>query len=218
MSWTAAPALTAILHDADRVAPGRSHASDGTVGDLTHQSQGAQSDHNPDANGVVHACDVTNDPAHFDSWHWGQVVADRIKAGQEHRVKYLVSNDGTKDVIFNPSVSMTWRQNGTVKQEHTSHLHVSILYTAAAENDTTPFFVSGAAPVVPPITPTGDDMFDDTDRQLLHDLHGFMSEIKGPASPTSPKWFGLVQKINDLHAYMSETRDKFSALFTKNGV
>lgn len=147
--YTIPPALTAIRRDADRVAPGRSHASDGTIGDQAHAA--STSDHNPaPGTGIVHAVDITNDPAHgMDTWAWAQRVADRIRSGQERRVKYLVSNDGQKDVIFNPSVSPTWRQNGSVKQDHRSHLHVSILYTMTAESDTTPFFVGPGTPTPP---------------------------------------------------------------------
>lgn len=154
MAWRNAPALTAILNDANRVAPQRSHASDGTVGDATHAA--GKSDHNPDFNGVVHAVDVTNDPAHgMDTWHWAQCVARRMAAGVENRVEYLVSNDGTHDKIFHPSVSLTWRDNNAEGgQSHRNHLHVSIKYTAAAENDTSPFFV--AEPGAPTTTPEAD--------------------------------------------------------------
>jgi len=152
MSWRNALALDAIKRDADRVAPGRSHASDGTIGDPAHAA--SISDHNPAANGIVHAVDITNDPAHgFDGWRWAQVVADRIRLGLETRVKYLVSNDGAKDVIFNPSVSLTWRQNGSVKQEHRNHLHISIRYEVSAENDQRPIFVADSIPQPHPVAP-----------------------------------------------------------------
>lgn len=143
MAWFPVPAVVSILLDANRVAPNRSHATDGIIGDALHAA--SLSDHNPDTDGGVHACDITNDLAGgFNAWAWAQVVAGRIIAGTEKRVKYLVSNDGAKDVIFNPAKSLTWRQNGTTpKQDHRSHLHVSVLYTDAAENDTSPFFVAG---------------------------------------------------------------------------
>jgi len=133
------------------VAPGRSHASDGTIGDASHAA--SVSDHNPDSRGVVHACDVTNDPAHgFDAWQWAHVVADRIARGLEHRVKYIVVNDGKGwDQIFNPSVSMGWRQNGSAKTEHRQHVHFSVLYNSEGENDVSPFFVTVAAPSAPPV-------------------------------------------------------------------
>jgi hypothetical protein len=216
MTWTNAPALRAIIADANNVAPGRSTASDGTVGDLTHQAQGAQSDHNPDARGVVHAVDITNDPAHgMDTWFWAQIIADRIKSGAETRVRYLVSNDGHKDVIFNPSVSMVWRQNGSApKQDHTNHLHTSILSTVAAENDVRPYFVRPGGPVP---TPSEDDLTPEQ-AQKLNDLHSFMSEIKVTNPPQgSPPHVGALQKLTDLHAFMSEIKAKVRSVLGLTG-
>lgn len=164
MSYTIPPSLKAIIADANRVAPNRSRASDGTIGDLAHQAQGSSSDHNPDARGIVHAVDVTNDPANgMDTWHWGQIVASRMIAGFETRVEYLVSNDGQKDVIFHPSVhGNRWVQNGSSpKQEHRNHLHTSIKYLVSAENDISPYFVDSSIPppVPTPPTPTEEEMF-----------------------------------------------------------
>jgi hypothetical protein len=148
---TIPPFLHAIIDDANRVAPGRNKATDGILPDARHLAQGVASDHNPDARGICHAVDVTNDPAHgMNTWAWGQIIADRIKSGAETRVKYVVSNNGTVDVIFNPSISMVWRQNGSPKQEHRSHLHTSILSTPEAENSTAPYFVGSSSPTPPP--------------------------------------------------------------------
>ena len=145
MTYTIAPSAKFILADADRVAPGRSKASDGTIGDTAHQRQGILSDHNPDPKtGIVHAADVTNDPSKgMDTWHWAQIIAGRMVAGAEKRVKYLVSNNGSHDVIFNLAVSPVWRLNGS-GSSHGNHLHTSILYTSAAENDCTPYFVDSS--------------------------------------------------------------------------
>lgn len=213
VAYTIPPALRAIQADANNVAPGRSTASDGTIGDAAHQAQGAASDHNPDpVTGIVHAVDITNDPAHgMDTWHWAQIIALRIAAGVETRVKYLVSNDGQKDVIFNPSVSMSWRQNGsTPAQDHRSHLHTSILYTPSAENDIRPYFVAAAIP--PPVEA---DLTPE-ESQMLKDVHSFMSEIK---SPGNLAWSGVAVKGNDVWRIAGWVRDKVvPALFGKLGI
>lgn len=156
-AWYAPPFLRSILAEADRIAPGRSHASDGTIGDATHAA--SESDHNPDESGCVHAVDVTNDPGNgFDAWAEGQGIARRIQGGHETRIKYLVAFDGDKDMIFNPSVAMWWRQNGrTPKADHASHLHVSILYTVVAETSTAPLFRPNL-PAPTPSVPTEDSM------------------------------------------------------------
>ena len=152
MAWSPAPACVAILNDANRVAPYRNRASDGILGDAFHAA--SLSDHNPDGNGIVHAVDVTNDPARgMNTWYWANVIAGRILTGQERRVKYLVSNNGTEDVIFNPEISLTWRpnldRNGYRQHDHANHLHTSVLYTSVAENDTSRYFVSAAPPAPP---------------------------------------------------------------------
>lgn len=204
----APPALKFILEDANRVAPGRNRASDGIFPDARHLAQGVASDHNPDGHGVCHAVDVTNDPAHgMDTWAWAQQIARRMVSGQETRVKYLVSNDGTKDVIFNPSVSMTWRQNGSVKQEHRSHLHTSILDTTAAEMDTEPYFVGAGASVT-----IGDDDLTPEQAQQLANIHAFIGELKSPTSkPGDPPQVGALAKLRDLHTFLVESKAKITA-------
>lgn len=144
--WRNAAALDSIRREADRRWPGRSHASDGTLGDARHRA--SKSDHNPDFAGVVHAIDLTNDPEHgFDAWEQAQRIGRRMLDGREQRVEYLVSNDGTHDKILNPTVSRSWRDNNAEGgQSHRSHLHVSIKHTPAAEGDTTPFFDPGLTP------------------------------------------------------------------------
>ena len=219
MSYTIAPALRAIRADANNVAPGRSTASDGDIGDAVHAAQGAASDHNPDpVTGIVHAVDITNDPAHgMDTWHWAQIIAGRIASGAETRVEYLVSNDGAKDVIFHLAVHGTsWVQNGSSPvQEHRNHLHTSIKHTAAAENDVRPYFVAGSSPAPTP----GDDDLTPEQAAQLKDVHAFISEIKAPVhNPGDPVHVGILQKISDVHAWVSETKTRLVALFTKSGV
>jgi len=61
-NWRLARSLEVLLHEMNAVAPNRSKASDGTIGDFRHQEE--QSDHNPNPEGVVCALDLTQDPAH----------------------------------------------------------------------------------------------------------------------------------------------------------
>ena len=59
-AWRAAHSLTTLLAQVNKAHPGRSKKSDGVIGDKAHAA--TASDHNPVA-GVVHALDLTNDPA-----------------------------------------------------------------------------------------------------------------------------------------------------------
>lgn len=141
----------AVLSEATRIARNRRTSSDGVCGDAAHQAE--VSDHNPSGpHNYAHAVDVSQSTPgspywdarydQFDAHAYGYAIAKRMLAGTERRVKYLVSFDGTKDVIFNLAVSREWRQNGSFKTDHANHLHIS--FTVAAEESVAPFFTPAA--------------------------------------------------------------------------
>lgn len=110
--------------------PKRDKSSDGWIGDSSHQAR--PSDHNPDAQGWVHAIDIDEDfGAKGDNRKFAdQLIAyarDRRKGSE--RLKYTVYEDkvasGTYDDTF-----WVWRGSG---YGHTHHIHVS--FTEAAEKD-----------------------------------------------------------------------------------
>lgn len=127
MSYTIAPAVSSLLGQATERWPNRSTASDGTIGDAAHASRA--SDHNPDSRGIVHAGDLTNDPAHgCDNDRNAEAVKD------DARTKYVI----WEGRIWNPSISRSWRPyTGTNRHDH--HMHVSVL-SGPLENVTTDWF------------------------------------------------------------------------------
>ena len=73
--WRLAPSLIAFEQEANRLAPRRSQASDGSIGDAAHRAR--VSDHNPDG-GWVHGLDLTHDPrGGFDAHAHGRSIAAR---------------------------------------------------------------------------------------------------------------------------------------------
>jgi hypothetical protein len=143
VSWRPAPSVKAALAEADRRWPARSRASDGVIGDELHSSR--ESDHNPDARGIVHAFDLTADPAHG-------VDCDRLAATlvarRDRRVRYLiwerliVLGPWSDAVMAGRSVPWQWRPyDGS--NPHTKHMHVSVGYNAQPENDTSPWWGEG---------------------------------------------------------------------------
>lgn len=166
MAYVIPSRLVSIIKEADRLAPKRRRSSDGTVGDAAHRTE--HSDHNPedDPGGVVefivHAVDISQsmpglpywEPGmdEFDVWrHAYQIAHDYVAATQQVRVQrwpwlvdggYMVWFDGTKDIIFNPSVNLLIRQNGSFKTAHgdAPHCHFSIGHSARSESDTQPIF------------------------------------------------------------------------------
>lgn len=116
--WRLASSLIKLRDQINTSYPNRSKISDGTIGDAAHAAQGNASDHNPNANGVVTAMDITNDPNNGVNV---QAIADSIIAAQDSRVKYLVFNDH----IMVPD-DYGWKWVYHYEGSHRQHLHVSV--------------------------------------------------------------------------------------------
>lgn len=128
MSWTAAPAAKSLLEQATRAWPSRDKSSDGLIGDASHSSR--VSDHNPDADGIVLAVDLTDDPAHGCDC---RAIFEAIVATRDARVKYAIH-----ERLIVSSQTSPWvvrHYDGT--NPHTGHMHVSILKSRM--NDTSPW-------------------------------------------------------------------------------
>lgn len=132
MTWRLAKSLETMRRQIDAAAPGRSKASDGTVGDAAHASR--SSDHNPwvqdGKSGVVTAIDITHDPRHGVD---AGVIAEALKKHGDPRLKYIIWNRR----IWNPAVSARWRAY-TGANPHDKHVHISVraekqFYDEAAE-------------------------------------------------------------------------------------
>lgn len=118
-----APACRAALDQATQLFPSRSRASDGIMGDPSHQKR--KSDHNQG-----NAFDLTHDPANGCDAHG---LVEGLRQRRDPRVKYIISNAR----IWNPSIKMDWRPyNGS--NPHRKHAHVSIL--TSARGDTAPWW------------------------------------------------------------------------------
>jgi hypothetical protein len=97
------------------------------VGDAAHASR--KSDHNPDANGWVHALDIDHDLRGDvgDDEKFLSQLRDYIRAGKDHGVVSYIVHD---DRLAQDSTGWQWARNTTL--EHHEHIHVS--FTAAGEH------------------------------------------------------------------------------------
>lgn len=138
MNWRAANSLLVLRDQINALHPDRNKADDGLIGDARHRRE--VSDHNP-VNGVVHALDLTHDPAHhFDSY----VFAETLRLNRDHRLKYVISNRR----IWSPSISRDWRPyHGS--DPHTGHVHISVVGDNKLADDKTPWKMDRPAPVSP---------------------------------------------------------------------
>lgn len=126
-----APSCIALLAQADQLYPGRSRASDGTIGDAKHAAR--KSDHNPDAAGWVHAADLTHDPAHgCDAHAWAREVAAR----RDPRVRLLISAGQQ----WTPAAGWSTYHG---ENPHDRHAHLSVFRTDSARKNTSPWFAPG---------------------------------------------------------------------------
>ena len=112
--------------------PKRDKRSDGWIGDKAHA--GRQSDHNPDARGLVHALDIDKDLDPKDPGA-AQRLANQIVAYAAsgipgaNRIKYVVFNDQIASGTY-PNSMWKWRGSG---YGHMHHIHVS--FTNKGENN-----------------------------------------------------------------------------------
>jgi hypothetical protein len=125
-----APSLVALRNEINKRWPNRDKASDGWIGDASHQAR--KSDHNPDysAGGVVRAIDVDKD---------GIDVQQLLDATvRDHRVAYVIWNRRIASAT-DDGAPWDWEPyDGT--NPHDKHIHISIRHTRAAETDTSTWF------------------------------------------------------------------------------
>ena len=104
----------------NKLAPKRSKASDGWIGDSKHSMR--KSDHNPEPDGTVDAFDLTHDPKGGVDI---QKVCDALLASRDPRISYLICNG---QIIAGANGPQPWvKRNYTGANKHTKHLHVSVL-------------------------------------------------------------------------------------------
>lgn len=149
--WRAAKSLEVLRYQINSAYPGRNKASDGTIGDAAHAK--SKSEHNPDANGVVRALDITHDPAK--GVDCGRII-DAIVASRDRRVLYVIWNGRICSSEVQPWV---WRAY-TGKNKHDKHFHVSVVASPALYDNEAPWAIGTAAihapppPSPPPVKPT----------------------------------------------------------------
>jgi hypothetical protein len=123
-NWVVDRGIVKLRDQINRLAPGRSKASDGTIGDQAHQAQGVASDHNPEhpappgnPDYQVDAGDFTHDPAHGADM---ALISEAIRRSRDRRVSYVIYNRQ----IFN-RIEFAWMPYAGV-DPHTNHMHVSV--------------------------------------------------------------------------------------------
>lgn len=119
MSWRPAQSLEVLWRQINTLAPNRSKAADGAIGDTAHSNR--VSDHNPNSAGVVTARDFTHDPKNgIDA----RKLAEALVASRDPRIKYIISN---REIVAGDAGPSPWQwRRYTGSNPHTKHVHISV--------------------------------------------------------------------------------------------
>jgi hypothetical protein len=161
--WKLIACLKQLFAEFDRIAAGRDHASDGSIGDTAHQQE--VSDHNPDETGSVpiHDADSTNEVHAIDvdddlrtpgltMEMVVQFLLKRCRSGAETRLRYIIYNRRIWEA------KNGWEQRAYAgSSPHTEHAHFSASYDSAKEASTASWHLE-EIPV--PLTPDDIDWLD----------------------------------------------------------
>ncbi|TDR40082.1 hypothetical protein DFR29_114134 [Tahibacter aquaticus] len=138
-NWRVAASLLQLRQQINTRFPLRSKASDGTIGDPSHQTRA--SDHNPwirtGNTGVVSAMDITHDKANGCDGEW---LATQLRNSRDSRIKYIIWNRRICNASpIGEAAAWEWRAY-TGSNGHTHHVHLSVqaepaLYDSAAAWD-----------------------------------------------------------------------------------
>ena len=141
-AWVLVACLKQLMTEFNVLAPGRDHASDGSIGDAAHQDE--VSDHNPDETGSVpiHDADHTNEVHAIDvdddlrepgltMEAVVQFLLGRCRSGAETRLRYIIYNRRIWEA------DNGWKQRTyTGASAHTEHAHFSASYDTGKEAST----------------------------------------------------------------------------------
>ena len=199
-----AKSLDTLRTQVNAIAPGRSKAADGWIGDPAHAAR--TSDHNADRYGIVRALDITHDPKNgFDSWAFAEMLRQR----KDRRIKYIISNDRIASGSAGPS-PWAWRAynpNDPNRNKHSHHIHVSVVAATPSNDhgdDAKTWDIAGPwkaedtkpAPVVKPLLRRGSPFTADV-TALQRKLGLTQDGVFGPKTEAAVKAF---QKANGLTA------------------
>lgn len=115
MAWRVAKSLLTLQGQLNEKYPKRSKVSDGFIGNAAHQK--VASDHNPNAENVVTAFDITHDPKHMDA----HALAESIRKKPHPNCKYIISDSR----IAGPFTTWLWGWYDGI-DPHDTHIHISV--------------------------------------------------------------------------------------------
>lgn len=183
-AWIVAESLERLRQQANALAPNRSKASDGTIGDAAHAST---SDHVPRliaGTNVVSALDLTHDPT--GGLDCAKLCAALI-ASKDSRIKYVIYARRIISGAGGPHPWVSRVYSGA--NPHTAHLHLSVVGDARCRN-ADPWMLPGLGSVPAPVTGVYCRLGERNDRVMK--LQRFMTTVFASYNMYRPTgYFGL---------------------------
>src|SRR6185436_9127526 len=136
LAETPSSQTTGLRGQVNAIAPNRSKASDGLVGDENHESTSGHFPHTVPGVGdeIVTAWDCTNDPkGGCDSW----LLAETLRQHRDPRIRYVISS---KKIFssYDSGSRKAWQWGPySGADPHTNHAHIQVL-DAKISDTTTP--------------------------------------------------------------------------------
>lgn len=135
MAWRAMNSLLVLRDQVNRLAPNRSKASDGLVGDENHETTSGHYPHYVAGVGseIVTAWDCTNDPADgCDTW----LLSETLRVNRDKRIRYVISNQKVFSSYATSSrAAWTWGPYSGANP-HTGHCHIQVLDEPISDTST----------------------------------------------------------------------------------
>lgn len=223
MAWVLTRGLTTVRSEFNAVFPGRDKASDGSVGDLAHQT--SSSGHNPDRTGraeykdgdsldEVRAIDVDRDLVPGSGTDWMELVVQylvrKARAGEYIPFRYIIY----KRRIWSRTDGWQTRTY-TGANKHDKHAHFSGGYTQTADNWTGSLGLASVR--------TGGDM-------EISDLNAELRKPNAPLTVVSraipwqytgggiPEGMSTLGVLNAIHGYAKTTHELVQLLVNQENV
>jgi hypothetical protein len=189
--WVLISCLKQLFAEFNEVAPGRDHASDGSIGDTAHQEE--TSDHNDDEIGKVpihdadhkhevHAIDVDSDlkTPGLSMEQVVQFLLGRCRSGAENRLRYMIYNRRIWEA------DNGWKQRPyTGASPHTEHAHFSASYDTGKEASTASWHLGDLVELT-------DDQLDKIAKRVWEYLLKDVTDGKAKQAGTFIAWQGQV--------------------------
>lgn len=219
MAWRAMNSLLVLRDQVNAIAPGRSKASDGLVGDEDHQVNNPGSGHNPHyvagvGDEIVTAWDCTHDPG--DGCDCGELT-ETLRTNRDKRIRYVIFNRrifSSYAVTENGIHYDAWEWRPYYGSDpHTGHAHIQTLDDPIADTST-PWNLDGFGD---DMTPAQGYILERILNYRLDAIRGMKTDYTIPEYDNAGNHWNPRTETNELAVAINDIKARLTALETGGG-